>query len=228
MGIGGKIKLEEGTAGGTYVGFKAPDTEVASDLIWVLPAADGTAGQLMSTDGAMNIVWSDEPASRLAADSTLTANLNSEVTSRLNSDSTLTANLNSEVTSRLNSDSTLTANINTEITARSNADSTLQANVTSVTRTVYTKTSAYTAVKNDYIFADSTGGAFNITLPSSATAGDRLWVVDYKSQFATNGVTLLRNGLNIKGSASDYLCNVSGKIYVVEYEGASWGWSVLN
>ena len=210
MGIGGKIKLEEGTAGGTYVGFKAPDTEVASDLIWVLPAADGTAGQLMSTDGAMNIVWSDEPASRLAADSTLTANLNSEVTSRLNSDSTLTAN------------------INTEITARSNADSTLQANVTSVTRTVYTKTSAYTAVKNDYIFADSTGGAFNITLPSSATAGDRLWVVDYKSQFATNGVTLLRNGLNIKGSASDYLCNVSGKIYVVEYEGASWGWSVLN
>jgi hypothetical protein len=28
MGTGGKIKLEEGTAGGTYVGFKAPDTEI--------------------------------------------------------------------------------------------------------------------------------------------------------------------------------------------------------
>ena len=222
MGIGGKIKLEEGTAGGTYVGFKAPDTEVTSDLIWTLPSADGTAGQLMATDGSMTIVWSDEPASRLAADSTLTANLNTEITARTNAD-------NSEVTARSNADSTLQSNINTEITARTNADSTLQANVTAVTRTVYVKTSGYTAVKNDYIFADSLGGAFNITLPTSATAGDRLWVVDYKSNFATNGVTLLRTtGPNIKGSASDYLCNVSGKIYVVEYVDGTWGWSVLN
>ena len=48
---GGKIKLEEGTGGGTMVGFKAPDTEVTDECIWTLPSADGTAGQALVTDG---------------------------------------------------------------------------------------------------------------------------------------------------------------------------------
>jgi hypothetical protein len=39
-----------------YVGFKAPET-VTSNKIWVLPAADGTAGQALSTDGSGNLSW---------------------------------------------------------------------------------------------------------------------------------------------------------------------------
>jgi hypothetical protein len=42
MGIGGTLKLEEGTGNGTYIGFKAPDTEVTSDLIWSLPQGNQT------------------------------------------------------------------------------------------------------------------------------------------------------------------------------------------
>ncbi len=39
-----------------YVGFKAPSV-VASDQIWILPDADGTAGQALVTDGAGNLSW---------------------------------------------------------------------------------------------------------------------------------------------------------------------------
>jgi len=84
---------------------------------------------------------------------------------------------------------------------------------------------------NDYLYADTTGGtpgspAFTITLPSSALLNDRIWLVDYKSNFAVSGVTIARNGHNIKGIADNYLCNVSGKIYTIAYVNAAWGWTI--
>jgi hypothetical protein len=39
-----------------YVGFKSPGT-VTANKVWVLPAADGTAGQALSTDGSGNLSW---------------------------------------------------------------------------------------------------------------------------------------------------------------------------
>jgi hypothetical protein len=39
-----------------YVGFKSPGT-VTTNKVWVLPAADGTAGQALSTDGSGNLSW---------------------------------------------------------------------------------------------------------------------------------------------------------------------------
>ena len=57
MTTGGKLNLEEGTGGGTMVGFKAPDTEVVVDVIWTLPSADGTQGQVLATDGAGTLGW---------------------------------------------------------------------------------------------------------------------------------------------------------------------------
>jgi hypothetical protein len=39
-----------------YVGFKAPAT-VSANKVWTLPAADGTSGQVLSTDGAGALSW---------------------------------------------------------------------------------------------------------------------------------------------------------------------------
>jgi len=41
-----------------YIGFKAPDT-VTADLIWTLPATDGTEAQLLSTDGSGTLSWAN-------------------------------------------------------------------------------------------------------------------------------------------------------------------------
>jgi hypothetical protein len=44
-----------------YVGFKAPGT-VTTNKIWTLPAADGTSGQTLSTDGSGALSWSTPAA----------------------------------------------------------------------------------------------------------------------------------------------------------------------
>ena len=142
---GGELKMEDGAGTGHYVGFKATDGSVSSDVIWSLPSSDGTVGQLMSTDGSMNIVFvanmdsilqaniNTETTSRMTADGVeTTARMNgdlSEVTARTNADLTLQANINSEATARLNRDSSLQTNINNETTSRMNSDSTLQTNL---------------------------------------------------------------------------------------------------
>lgn len=54
---GGQLRLYERTTNGTnWVGFEAPDS-LASDLIWTLPATDGTAGQGLITDGGAGLSW---------------------------------------------------------------------------------------------------------------------------------------------------------------------------
>jgi len=51
-----------------YVGFKA-NAIVAANVTWTLPVTDGTAGQLLSTDGAGNLSWSSTlPTASLTVD----------------------------------------------------------------------------------------------------------------------------------------------------------------
>jgi hypothetical protein len=47
-----ETRFLEATANGTnYVGFKAP-ASITTNLVWTLPSADGTANQVLSTDGS--------------------------------------------------------------------------------------------------------------------------------------------------------------------------------
>ena len=46
-------------SGSNYVGFEAPGT-LGGDQIWVLPTADGSAGQLLKTDGSGNLGWATD------------------------------------------------------------------------------------------------------------------------------------------------------------------------
>ncbi|MBM4253425.1 MAG: hypothetical protein FJ146_15760 [Deltaproteobacteria bacterium] len=53
----GEVRFDELSANGSnYIGFKAPDV-IAANKVWVLPAADGTTGQVLKTDGAGNLGW---------------------------------------------------------------------------------------------------------------------------------------------------------------------------
>lgn len=51
----GTLRLED-TAGGQYVAFRAPGT-VATNVTWTLPSADGTSGQVLSTNGSGTLSW---------------------------------------------------------------------------------------------------------------------------------------------------------------------------
>jgi len=52
---------------GNYVGFEAP--ALAADQIWVLPSADGGAGEGLSTDGVGNLSWTSFPDEKVGVDS---------------------------------------------------------------------------------------------------------------------------------------------------------------
>ena len=61
-------RFREATANGTnYVGFQAP-ASIAADVLWTLPATDGSAGQVISTNGTGTLSW----ASAASGDVTLT------------------------------------------------------------------------------------------------------------------------------------------------------------
>ncbi|MFT6069318.1 MAG: hypothetical protein ACJAT2_002750 [Bacteriovoracaceae bacterium] len=54
----GEMRYQELAANGTnYVTFKAPDN-LAADLAFILPATDGTGGNVLTTDGSGTLSWS--------------------------------------------------------------------------------------------------------------------------------------------------------------------------
>jgi hypothetical protein len=56
------LRFREATANGTnYVGFQAPSS-IAADLTWTLPAAIGTANQVLTTDGSGTLSFSTPAA----------------------------------------------------------------------------------------------------------------------------------------------------------------------
>jgi len=61
-------RFREATANGTnYVGFQAPAT-IAADVLWTLPATDGTAAQVLSTNGSGTLSWSTPSAGATVVD----------------------------------------------------------------------------------------------------------------------------------------------------------------
>jgi hypothetical protein len=74
--------------------------------------------------------------------------------------------------------------------------------------TTRVKVADYSVMRNEEILADSTSGAFNITLLASPRLGDRCRILDQKGTWSTNNVTMLRNGNKITGLATDLVLDV--------------------
>lgn len=54
------------------------------------------------------------------------------------------------------------------------------------------KTASFTAVAGNMYLCNTTGGAFNMTLPTSPSAGDTIGIIDYLGTFDTNNLTLVQ------------------------------------
>jgi len=88
------------------------------------------------------------------------------------------------------------------------------------------KTSNYTAVNNDGVQTNTTGGAFTVTLPSTPAVGNIVIVLDSLGVWGTNNLTIGRNGENIAGLAQDLVCDINGATVTLVYTGATYGWNV--
>jgi len=86
----GEIRWLELAAGGTnYIGFKAPDA-LAGDVIWTLPNADGTNGQVLKTDGAGILTWAADSTGGTPSFDTVATGTNTTATMTVGTGGTLT------------------------------------------------------------------------------------------------------------------------------------------
>ena len=88
-----------------------------------------------------------------------------------------------------------------------------------------TKTGAYTALDQDRLFVDTSGGAVTITLPASPAVGAQVNFVDSRYTFDTNALTVGRNSSKIANAAADLVVNTEGAAFGLVYSGSNVGWT---
>ena len=81
-----------------------------------------------------------------------------------------------------------------------------------------------TAVAGRAYWINTTSNVCTITLPSSASVGDQLIFTDYARKWATNNVTLNRNGLKFQGGTVNPVYDINGQSVDIVYSGATNGW----
>lgn len=110
----------------------------------------------------------------------------------------------------------ITVSANGRVTAISN---TL---ITTTGGTVYTRKTTNSFINNNEgIIADTSAGSFTITLPSTPTVGNQVVVAD-GNNFATNNLTIARNGSTIEGIAEDLILDIQGVLVTFIYDGSTW------
>lgn len=84
-----------------------------------------------------------------------------------------------------------------------------------------------TAVVGEAYVADTSAGAFTLTLPPTPTAGNLVSFTDYAGTFKLNNLTLGRNGSPIVGVAQDLVIDLNYASLRMLYIDATEGWIFL-
>lgn len=90
-----------------------------------------------------------------------------------------------------------------------------------------TKTANYTAVKDDFIWANTAAGLFTITLPATPSVDDKITIGDVAGTWGTNKPVLGRNGSLIMGLAEDLTLDIKNLTVEVIYSGSTYGWRIV-
>ena len=88
--------------------------------------------------------------------------------------------------------------------------------------TYVVKTGNYTTQNLEGVLANTTAGTFTITLPATPATGNQCVIADHSATFATNNLTVGRNGSTINGVASDLTLDISGVSVQFVYNGTTW------
>jgi hypothetical protein len=88
-------------------------------------------------------------------------------------------------------------------------------------------TTPYPAVAGDKLFIN-TSSAKTITLPSIAILGDEIRIIDATGNASANNITVVRNGHNILGDASDLTINIDRSGIGLVYYNTTQGWILIE
>ena len=95
------------------------------------------------------------------------------------------------------------------------------ARLRAVEKNTYVAVASADVVAGARVLANTTGGAFTLTLPSAPVIGDMVEFYDHSRTWATSNLTIARNGKSIAGSATDLIGNISGSCIILIYDGSS-------
>lgn len=84
-----------------------------------------------------------------------------------------------------------------------------------------TRTSNYTSTNGDLIIADTSGGSFLISLPSSPSSGDIVRIAD-GADWSANNLVVTRGGATIEGAAQDLTLDINNVSIDFIYTGTTW------
>jgi len=86
-------------------------------------------------------------------------------------------------------------------------------------------TSSSTIVASRGYWINTTSNAVTITLPASASVGDRIILTDYLRTWGTNALTINSNSLKFQGNTTpNPVYNTAGQSVDIVYSGATQGW----
>jgi hypothetical protein len=80
-----------------------------------------------------------------------------------------------------------------------------------------------TLVAGTRYFVDTTS-ARTLTMPSSATVGDEIQIIDSTNTAATNNITVSSNSLKINGEVQNAIIDVNSGAALFLYTGSIYGW----
>lgn len=90
------------------------------------------------------------------------------------------------------------------------------------------KTANASIIAGEKYIIDTSASAITITLPSSATIGDEVRIIDGAGFAANNNITIARNGHKIQGSASDLVIDTNRAGFGLAYYNTTNGWVLIE
>ena len=85
-------------------------------------------------------------------------------------------------------------------------------------------TSNTTMVSGRGYFVDTSSGAITMTLPSSASRGNEIHIIDYAATADTNNITVGRNSHKIQGDSADLTVATERAAFTLVYVDSTQGW----
>ncbi len=89
------------------------------------------------------------------------------------------------------------------------------------------KTANFTAAAGEGYFINTSGGAFEVDLPTSPSVGDEIEFVDFSRSFATNNLTLDQGSNKFQGNVASTkkpVYSTEGQNIKIVYSGSTQGW----
>jgi len=193
--------LEDTDAGSNYIALKGQ--AVSSNVTYLLPAADGSSGQALTTNGSGTLSFASVTSPPGGSDKQIQFN-------NSGSFGGITMGAAGQV-------------LTTDGTTASFGDISGGASW----QAVITADPANAVAGNGY-FVNTTSAAFTITLPTSAAIGDFISFIDYAGTFDTNNLTIGRNSHNIQGAAEDLTVATERAGFTLVYVDSTQGWLLQN